>query len=47
MENKKKRYAMLIDLRKCIGCNTCAVACKSENNVPLSVWRSWVKRIEK
>ncbi len=38
---------MLIDLRKCIGCNACAVVCKSENNVPLSVWRSWVKRVEK
>jgi tetrathionate reductase subunit B len=38
---------MLIDLRKCIGCNTCAVACKSENDVPLGVWRSWVKKIEK
>lgn len=47
MNNQKKRYVMLIDLRKCIGCNTCAVACKSENNVPLGVWRSWVKRIEK
>lgn len=38
---------MLIDLRKCIGCNTCAVVCKSENDVPLGVWRSWVKRVEK
>jgi tetrathionate reductase subunit B len=47
MKKKTKRYAMLFDLRKCIGCNACAVACKSENNVPLSVWRSWVKRIEK
>jgi tetrathionate reductase subunit B len=47
MNNKQKRYAMLIDLRKCIGCNTCAVVCKSENNVPLGVWRSWVKKIEK
>ncbi len=47
MNNRSKRYAMLIDLRKCIGCNTCAVVCKSENNVPLGVWRSWVKKIEK
>ena len=38
---------MLFDLRKCIGCNTCAVACKSENDVPLGVWRSWVKKVEK
>ena len=47
MKTDQKRYAMLIDLRKCIGCNTCAVVCKSENNVPLGVWRSWVKRVEK
>jgi len=47
MKSNKKRYAMLIDLRKCIGCNACAVACKSENDVPLGVWRSWVKRVEK
>jgi tetrathionate reductase subunit B len=47
MTTEKKRYAMLFDLRKCIGCNTCAVACKSENDVPLGVWRSWVKKVEK
>lgn len=47
MKSKAKRYAMLIDLRRCIGCNTCAVVCKSENNVPLGVWRSWVKKVEK
>jgi len=50
-ESKKdvqlKRYAMLIDLRRCIGCHTCSVACKSANDVPLGVWRSWVKQIEK
>ncbi len=44
---KQKRYAMVIDLRKCIGCHACSVACKSENNVPLSVWRSWVKQVER
>ena len=42
-----KRLAMLFDLRKCIGCSSCAVACKSENDVPLGVWRSWVKKTEK
>lgn len=44
---RSKRYAMLIDLRRCIGCHTCSVTCKSINNVPLGVWRSWVKQIEK
>jgi len=41
------RYGMVIDLRKCIGCHTCSVACKAENSVPMGVWRSWVKQIEK
>ena len=47
MKSQNKRLAVLVDLRKCIGCNTCAMACKSENDVPLGVWRSWVKRVEK
>ena len=43
----QKRFAMVIDLRKCIGCHACSVACKSENRVPLGVWRSWVKQVER
>ncbi|MBN2010255.1 4Fe-4S dicluster domain-containing protein [candidate division KSB1 bacterium] len=43
----RPRYGFLIDLRRCIGCHTCSVACKNENAVPLGVWRSWVKQIEK
>jgi len=44
---KIKKWGMVIDQRKCVGCHTCTVACKSENNVPLGYWRSWVKGIEK
>lgn len=44
---RPRRWAMVIDLQKCVGCHTCAVACKSENNVPLGYWRSWVKGIQK
>lgn len=44
---KKKRYAMLIDLRRCIGCHSCSVACKAENEVPLGVFRTWVKIVQK
>ena len=31
------RYGMAIDLSRCIGCNTCAVACKVSNNLPKDV----------
>ncbi|MBF0455841.1 MAG: 4Fe-4S dicluster domain-containing protein [Magnetococcales bacterium] len=42
-----KRYGMVIDLRKCIGCMSCAVACKTEFGVPLGSWRTWVKVSDK
>jgi tetrathionate reductase subunit B len=45
-EQMEKRWAMLIDLEKCIGCHTCAVACWKENNVPLNTYWSWVKVVE-
>ncbi len=40
-------YGFLIDNRKCIGCHACSTACKSENEVPLGVYRTWVKYVEK
>lgn len=35
-------WAMVIDARRCVGCQACVVACKSENNVALGVYRTWV-----
>ena len=40
-------YGFVIDSRKCIGCHACTVACKSENEVPLGVNRTWVKYVER
>jgi Fe-S-cluster-containing dehydrogenase component len=41
------RYGFIIDNRECVGCHACTVACKTENHVPLTVNRTWVKYVEK
>ena len=32
------RYGMVFDIRRCIGCNACVVACKQENSLPDGVF---------
>ena len=40
------RWAWVIDQTRCIGCHACTTACKSENDVPVGVFRTWVKNVE-
>jgi len=34
---EQRKWAMVIDLRKCVGCNACTVACIAENSLPPGV----------
>lgn len=34
----KRKSALLVDLHRCIGCMTCSMACKVENDSPEGVW---------
>jgi Fe-S-cluster-containing dehydrogenase component/formate-dependent nitrite reductase membrane component NrfD len=40
------RWAKVIDHSRCIGCHACSTACKSENQVPLGVNRTYVKYVD-
>ncbi|MCW8335281.1 sulfate reduction electron transfer complex DsrMKJOP subunit DsrO [Vibrio paucivorans] len=41
-----KRYAMVIDLRQCVGCQACTVGCSIENQAPIGQFRTTVKQYE-
>jgi Fe-S-cluster-containing dehydrogenase component len=47
MAMKKRRYALVIDSRKCINCKACVVACKAENSVPLGNFRNKINEERK
>jgi Fe-S-cluster-containing dehydrogenase component len=38
----RKRFAMAVDTRRCVGCNACVIACKTENALPEGGFRDWV-----
>jgi Fe-S-cluster-containing dehydrogenase component len=40
------KWAKVVDHGACIGCHACSTACKSENEVPLSVNRTYVKYVD-
>ncbi|WP_262322218.1 4Fe-4S dicluster domain-containing protein [Acidiferrimicrobium sp. IK] len=41
------RYGFAIDQRTCIGCHACTVACKTEHQIPVGQFRTWVKYVDK
>jgi Fe-S-cluster-containing dehydrogenase component len=41
------RYGMVIDLKRCISCYACQIACKSENATPPGVLFAWAYRAER
>lgn len=45
-EPPRIQWAKVIDHTRCIGCHACTTACKSENIVPLSVTRTYVKHVD-
>lgn len=42
----KRKWVMLVDIRKCTGCHACSVSCKAENKTPSGVNYRWVKEVE-
>jgi Fe-S-cluster-containing dehydrogenase component/formate-dependent nitrite reductase membrane component NrfD len=45
-QTRAVKWAKVIDHTRCIGCHACTTACKSENLVPLSVTRTYVKHVD-
>ena len=41
---RKHDWAYAVDTLKCIGCGSCMRACRNENNVPATYYRTWVER---
>lgn len=41
-----KKWGMVIDVRKCIGCHACSAACRIEHSVSKEGNRSWVTQEE-
>jgi tetrathionate reductase subunit B len=37
---KVRKVGMIVDVRRCVGCHSCSVSCKTEHNVPLGDFRN-------
>jgi Fe-S-cluster-containing dehydrogenase component/formate-dependent nitrite reductase membrane component NrfD len=46
MQTEDVRWGKVIDQTRCIGCHACSTACKSENEVPIGVNRTYVKYVD-
>lgn len=42
---KKKRWGVAVDLKRCVGCQSCTVTCKAENATPPGVF--WTRVVTK
>ncbi|MBI3058020.1 MAG: 4Fe-4S ferredoxin, partial [Deltaproteobacteria bacterium] len=42
---KAPRWGMTIDLKRCVGCQSCTLACKAENGTPPGIF--WMRVLEK
>ena len=40
------KYGFAIDQTTCIGCHACTVACKTEHDIPVGQFRTWVKYVD-
>jgi len=46
VEQRPTRWLKVLDQTRCIGCHACTTACKSENEVPVGVTRTYVKSVD-
>lgn len=40
-----RRWAMVVDTRRCVGCSACVLACKAENKLPEGACRDWITTV--
>jgi Fe-S-cluster-containing dehydrogenase component len=39
---RERRWAMVMDTRRCVACHACVIACKNENALPPGGFRDWI-----
>lgn len=46
VDERPTHWLKVLDQSRCIGCHACTTACKSENEVPIGVTRTYVKSVD-